>query len=71
MSVTIPFLRGISLTMVRLTVGVTMNCLQRPGAVLELGPGHLCAHITISFENLCFSRSNTLKFDFNGSMDIF
>lgn len=62
-SVTIPFPGDISITMIRLTVGVITNCLTE-GSVKG-------KTITISFENLCFSRSNTLKFDFNHSMDIF
>lgn len=53
-SVTNLFPGDISITMVRLTVGVTTNCLTEASVN---GKSH-----TIDLENLCFSRSNALKF---------
>lgn len=42
---------------------VTVNCLTEASVKGKA--------ITINFENLCFSRSNTLKLGFNRSMGIF
>lgn len=44
-------------------MGVMSNCVTEASVK---GNG-----ITINFESVCFSGSNTLKFDFNHPMDIF
>lgn len=62
-SVIIFFFGDISIIMIRLIVGVIINCF-----IEGFVKGKI---IIIGFENLCFFRLNILKFDFNYLMDIF